>query len=113
MIMYRNRCYVPQTVHDHEVASDVGGVDDDAGAVAAEEVAGEFERLTGTGVGGSFYLHQRGALGDVQRLGLAHPGGHRLQALPGPVPPPPAPRLEPPLPGALPPELPPAGGPGG
>ena len=53
MIMSCFGRYLSLTAHDHETrGSDVGGVDDDAGAVAAEQVAGEFERLAGTGVGG-------------------------------------------------------------
>lgn len=62
-----------------------GGPQHDPRSVPAEQIPGEFQRLARARVGGPLHQHQRRAQVHLERLGLARPGGHRFQALPGPV----------------------------
>ncbi len=68
-----------------EPAGQLGSPDHDPGAVAAEQVACEFERQSRARVGGAFDQHQRRSFGDAERLGFPDARADWLQALLGPV----------------------------
>jgi hypothetical protein len=67
------------------LAGQLRSPDHHPGAVAAEQVAREFDRHAGPGIGGALNQHQRGTLGHAQLGSLPQPGRHWLEALPGPV----------------------------